>query len=361
MENSRTFMKRAFELAELGLFTTTPNPRVGCVLVRNGKIIGEGYTQPAGGHHAEIRALLDARNKKNETRGATAYVTLEPCSHQGRTPPCVDALIEAGISKVVATMEDPNPLVSGKGFARLREAGIEVASGTFEKEARELNLGFFSRMERGRPWVRAKVASSADGVTSLMNGESKWITSQAAREDGHYWRARACAIMTGIRTVRSDDPQMNVRAVTTMRQPKRIVLDSRLRIGTKSKILGSDTIVFSCEGSERKIEELKEMGCEVVMVPETDSRVDLNAVMKILNEREINELHVEAGPTLNAALMRTGLIDEIVMYLAPCVLGRGRGAFDIPALHSLQDKFAFCFNDVKMIGDDVRLIMRRVV
>ena len=246
-------MQQALQLAAKGLFTTTPNPRVGCVIVKDGAVIGRGYTQPVGGNHAEIEALNDVRSKGHDVLGATVYVTLEPCSHHGHTPPCVDALIQAGVGKVIAAIEDPFPEVAGQGLARLRTAGIEVECGVLADEAREMNIGFLSRMERGRPWVRLKVAASLDGKTALLNGQSQWITSQSARDDGHVWRARACAILTGIGTVNEDDPQLTVRAVDTPRQPQRIVVDSELDIKLQARVLqgGGTWMVAACPHPEK--------------------------------------------------------------------------------------------------------------
>ena len=237
INNDTEGMKLALEWAAKGLYTTSPNPRIGCVIARDGRVIGAGVTQPAGQDHAEIQAMKDAQARGHDVRGATAYVTLEPCNHHGRTPPCSDALVRAGLGRVVAAMEDPNPLVAGQGLAKLAAAGIEVSSGLLAQQAYELNIGFFSRMTRGLPWVRMKTAASLDGMTALHNGQSQWITGPEARADGHAWRARACAILTGIGTVKADDPQLNVRAVDTPRQPRRIVVDSRLDISPSARVL----------------------------------------------------------------------------------------------------------------------------
>lgn len=357
------FMQRALDLAKRGLFTTTPNPRVGCVLVRDGEVLGEGFTQPAGLNHAEIEALHNARTRGNDPRGATAYVSLEPCSHFGRTPPCTNALVDAGIARVVAAMEDPNPLVSGKGLEILRAAGIEVRCGLLEKEARELNLGFVSRMTRGRPWVRLKLAASLDGQSALVNGQSQWITGGAARRDGHAWRARACAVLTGIGTVRLDDPTLNVRYVETPRQPPRIVVDSRLQISLDSKLVrsaaaGSPVLVVHAVRHERQEAELKERGCELLLLPDPNGKVDLSGLLAELGRRFINELHVEAGSKLNGSLVRARLVDELLLYLAPSLLGRGQPMIELPALESLEERWQFSIRELEMVGDDVRLLAR---
>ncbi len=351
-------MRQALTLAAQGLFTTAPNPRVGCVIVKDGAIIGAGHTQPVGGNHAEVQALNDARAKGHDVRGATVYVTLEPCSHTGNTPPCADALIQAGVARVVAAIEDPNPLVAGKGLARLRAAGINVACGMLADEAREMNIGFLSRMERGRPWVRMKIAASLDGKTALMNGQSQWITSAAARDDGHAWRARVCAVLTGIGTVQKDDPQLTVRAVVTPRQPRRIVVDSKLAINEKARMLEGGAWVFAADADEQKAAALREAGTEVIRMPNREGKVDLDAMMRELGKRMINELHVEAGAVLNGALLRAGLVDELLVYTAPCVLGDARGMFTLPTLHTLEQKFTLRFHDVAQVGDDLRIVAR---
>lgn len=351
-------MRQALRLAAQGMFTTAPNPRVGCVLVKDGAIIGAGHTQPVGGNHAEIQALIDARAKGHDPRGATAYVTLEPCSHTGRTPPCTNALIAAGIAKVVAAIEDPYPLVAGKGLAQLRAAGIEVECGMLAAEAREMNIGFLSRVERGRPWVRLKVAASLDARTALLNGQSQWITSAPARDDGHAWRARACAVLTGIGTVQKDDPQLTVRAVVTPRQPRRIVFDSKLAINERARMLDGGAWIFSAAGDADKVDALSRLGCEVIMLPDRKGQVDLAAAMDELGRRMINELHVEAGEVLNGALLQAGLVDELLLYVAPCILGDARGMFALPALQSLAQKYSLRFHDVAQIGDDLRIVAR---
>ncbi|NVH75516.1 bifunctional diaminohydroxyphosphoribosylaminopyrimidine deaminase/5-amino-6-(5-phosphoribosylamino)uracil reductase RibD [Paraburkholderia sp. JPY432] len=356
-------MERALSLAKRGMYTTDPNPRVGCVLVRNGEVIGEGYTQPAGQDHAEIRALKDARSRGHDLRGATAYVTLEPCSHFGRTPPCANALIEAQIGRVIAAMEDPNPQVSGRGLAMLREAGIEVRCGLLANEARELNIGFVSRMTRGRPWVRMKVAASLDGRTGLPSGESQWITSAAARADGHAWRARASAILTGIGTVREDNPRMTVRAVDTPRQPRRVLIDSQLDVPLDAQILaGAPTLIF-CGELDARLEEravaLRERGAEIVPLPNAFGKVDLPRMLSVLGERNVNELHVEAGYKLNGSLLREGCVDELLVYLAPSLLGvDSMSMFNLDAPDLLEDRVKLNFHTVERIGDDLRILAR---
>jgi diaminohydroxyphosphoribosylaminopyrimidine deaminase/5-amino-6-(5-phosphoribosylamino)uracil reductase len=352
-------MAHALQWAAKGLFITTPNPRVGCVIVKDNRIIGEGHTQPAGQPHAEVQALKDAANRGADVRGATAYVTLEPCSHHGRTPPCADALIAAGVARVVAAVADPNPLVAGQGLAALQAAGIDVACGLMEQEARELNIGFFSRMQRGKPWVRMKAAASLDGKTALHNGQSQWITSQAARDDGHAWRARACAILTGIGTVKEDDPQLNVRAVDTPRQPRRIVIDSHLQISPDARVLaGGGTWIVAAHADPDKQARLREQGAEIIVLPNAHGKVDLPALMLELGLRQINELHIEAGFKLNGSLIRENCVDELLLYLAPHLIGDAQGLFDLPELEALNAKRGLSFQEVKQIGPDVRILAR---
>ncbi len=352
-------MQRALELAERSLYITTPNPRVGCVLVRDGNVIGEGRTQPPGQNHAEVEALNDTRQRGLSPQGATAYVTLEPCSHFGRTPPCAKALIEAGVSRVIAAMEDPNPKVSGKGFELLRHAGIEVRCGLMEQEARELNIGFVSRMTRGRPWVRMKVAASLDGGTALQNGQSQWITSIAARTDGHAWRARACAIMTGIGTVRLDNPKLTVREVTTPRQPLRILLDSKLEVDLESNLVKlGDLLLVAARNDPGKEQELINRGCELLHLPNHEGKIDLPALLGSLGKRGINELHVEAGHRLNGALIKANCVDELLIYMAPCLLGQTKPMFELPILEELAQRWSLQFHDVTQIGPDLRLLVR---
>jgi len=350
-------MARALQLAERGLWTTAPNPRVGCVLVKNGEIVGEGWHEKAGEPHAEVHALRAAGTK---ARGATAYVTLEPCSHHGRTPPCAEALIAAGVSRVVAAMSDPNPLVAGKGLALLQAAGIDAAVGLLENEARELNIGFVSRMTRGRPWLRLKAAASLDGKTALNNGVSQWITGPDARRDGHAWRARACAILTGIGTVRDDDPQLLVRDVETTRQPLRVVVDSRFEIPMTARILqGGGVLVVGAVENAEKIQMLRSAGNIVEILKNPAGKVDLKALLELLAQRGINEVHAEAGFKLNGSLLREGLVDELLLYLAPCLIGHdASGLFNLPELTTLDDRRRLQIRDLRQVGEDIRLIAR---
>jgi diaminohydroxyphosphoribosylaminopyrimidine deaminase/5-amino-6-(5-phosphoribosylamino)uracil reductase len=349
-------MARALALAERGLYTTTPNPRVGCVIVRDDEIVGEGWHERAGALHAEAIALAAAGER---ARGATAYVTLEPCAHHGRTPPCAEALVSAGIGRVVAAMSDPNPLVSGKGLARLREAGLAVQAGIMEEEARELNCGFVARMSRGRPWVRVKIAASLDGRTALSDGRSRWITGPEARRDGHHWRARACAVMTGVGTVKADDPELNVREVATTRQPLRIVVDSRLETPVTARVLGERTLIAAAVEERSRTAGLTATGASVIVFPTAAGGVDLAGLLRELAARNLNEVHVEAGATLNGALLKARLIDELLVYLAPSLLGAGaRGMFDVPEVRELAERYELQVRDVRPIGADIRVIAR---
>ncbi len=353
----REFMARALRLAERGLFTTTPNPRVGCVVVRGGEVVGEGFHERAGEAHAEVNALRSAAGR---AEGGTVYVNLEPCSHHGRTPPCIEALVAAGVRRVVVAMGDPNPKVAGQGFAALRAAGVEVASGLLEAEARDLNVGFVSRMTRGRPWVRLKVAATLDAKTALAGGESQWITGEAARRDGHRWRARACAILTGIGTVKDDDPRLTVRDIETPRQPLRVLVDSRLEVPLSARILdGGNLLVAAAIEDRARIEALRARGAEVVVLPNASGKVELEDLVRELGRRALNEVHVEAGFKLNGSLVAAGVVDELLVYLAPKVLGEtGRGMFNLPGVERLADARRLRLMDVAQIGDDVRLIAR---
>jgi diaminohydroxyphosphoribosylaminopyrimidine deaminase/5-amino-6-(5-phosphoribosylamino)uracil reductase len=352
-----THMARALRLAERGLNTTTPNPRVGCVIVRDGKVVGEGWHERAGEGHAEVGALQAAGA---QARGATVYVTLEPCSHHGRTPPCADALIAAGVARVVAAMEDPNPRVHGQGLARLRAAGIATASGVLEAQARELNVGFVSRMTRGRPWMRVKTAASLDGRTALVNGVSQWITSEAARRDGHRFRARSCAVMAGIGTLLADNPRLTVRGVPTTRQPLRVIVDRHLQIPLEAAVLdGGHAIVVTAQERHEKIGRLRELGVTVLQLPGRDGKVDLPAMLNELGAREMNEILVESGNRLNGALLQAGLVDELLLYLAPQLLGdTARGMFDLGVLTKLEERRDLVIHDLRRIGSDLRLIAR---
>jgi diaminohydroxyphosphoribosylaminopyrimidine deaminase/5-amino-6-(5-phosphoribosylamino)uracil reductase len=357
--NDQDGMALALQWAATGLFGTSPNPRIGCVIVQDGLVIGAGVTQAAGGDHAEVQALKDARARGNEVRGATVYVTLEPCSHHGRTPPCSDALLAAGVGRVIVAMQDPNPLVAGQGLAKLKAAGIAVECGVLAPAARELNIGFFSRMQRGLPWVRLKAAASLDGISALNNGRSQWITGPQARADGHAWRARACAILTGIGTVKADDPQMTVRAVETPRQPRRIVVDSKLDITPDARVMeGGGTWIVAAVGNPEKEAVLRALGADIILLPNATGKVDLPALMRELARREINELHVEAGAKLNGSLIREGCVDELLVYLAPALIGSGQPMFDLPALEHLDHKHGLTFHEIKQIGEDLRILAR---
>lgn len=352
-------MELALEWASRAMYITSPNPRVGCVIVKEGQILGAGHTLAPGSAHAEVEALRDAAERGADVRGATAYVTLEPCSHFGRTPPCADALIRAGIGRVVTAVTDPNPLVAGNGLEKLRAAGIAVESGVLEAAAREMNIGFFSRMQRGRPWVRMKTAASLDGRTALQDGRSQWITSSEAREDGHRWRARACAILTGIGTVLQDDPQLTVRAVETPRQPRRIVIDSRLRIDPRARILnGGGTWVVTAACDPDKEKRLRDAGAEVLRLPDAHGKVDLAELMRELGRRQINELHVEAGARLNGSLIQENCVDELLVYLAPSLLGDAQPMFSLPALPDLAAQRRLRFHEIKQVGPDLRILAR---
>lgn len=356
-----TMMKKALGLAAQALFVSNPNPRVGCVLVApDGREIGRGHTQQAGGAHAEVMALRSAQEAGNSTLGATAYVTLEPCAHQGRTGPCCDALVAAGIGKVVASLTDPNPLVAGQGFARLRAAGVQVEVGPGGTESRELNIGFFSRMVRGTPWVRLKAAASLDGATALANGASQWITSPMARADGHAWRARACAVLTGIGTVLDDNPRLDVREVPTPRQPHVVVVDSQLQTPLDARLFmaGRTCYIYTAVQDEAKIAALKARGATVICLPDTNGKVDLAAMLRDLASRGVNELHVEAGHKLNGSLLREGLVDEMLIYMAPMLLGSGLGLAHIGPFDALSQGLKLEFMSVERLGPDLRIVAR---
>jgi diaminohydroxyphosphoribosylaminopyrimidine deaminase / 5-amino-6-(5-phosphoribosylamino)uracil reductase len=338
--DDKRHMARALELAERGLYTTTPNPRVGCVIVRGGEVAGEGWHEKAGGPHAEVNALQAAGAR---ARGSTVYVTLEPCAHHGRTPPCVDALLAAGVARVVAAMKDPY-LHAGDGLALLEQRGVAVASGLLENEARELNVGFVARLTRGRPWVRMKIAASLDGKTALR----------------HHWRARACAVVTGIGTVLDDDPQLTVREVATTRQPLRVVIDSRLETPLTGRVLaGGNVLVAAAREHRDRIAALREKGAEVIVLPNAAGKVELPELFRELARRDLNEVHVEAGHKLNGSLLNEGMVDELVLYLAPHVIGdAASGMFNLPELTDLSGRRRAIIRDVRMVGDDVRLLAR---
>ena len=349
------FMSLALRLAAQGLNTTTPNPRVGCVLVKDGQIIGQGAHLKAGEAHAEIIALRDAEQKSPEKiKAATAYVTLEPCSHFGRTPPCANALIEAGVARVVAAMQDPNPKVAGNGLKNLAAAGMVVEHGLMEAQARELNIGFVTRMTQNKPYVRVKIAASLDGRTALANGESKWITGEAARLDVQHWRARSCAILTGIGTVLADNPNMNVRVATT-RQALKVIVDSQLRTPVDANILKDGKVLIAyMQGNEAQKAALIAAGAELLQIGA--GKVCLKSLLSALAERGINELMVEAGQTLNGSLLAANLVDEFILYYAPIILGAdARGMLAIPPLESMQDRVSLHIIETRQIGQDIRV------
>jgi diaminohydroxyphosphoribosylaminopyrimidine deaminase/5-amino-6-(5-phosphoribosylamino)uracil reductase len=352
----RAMMRRALALAERGLYTTTPNPRVGCVITQGERVVGEGWHEHAGAPHAEVHAL---RAAGSAARGATAYLNLEPCSHHGRTPPCADALIGAGVARVVAAMRDPNP-EAARGGDRLRAAGVRFECGLIEDEARELNIGFVSRVTRGRPWVRMKVAATLDGRTALADGASQWITGIDARRDGHRWRARACALLTGIGTLRADDPQLTVRGVDTPRQPLRVVVDSRLETPAGARILqGGGTLLFCAVDDRARRAALQERGAEIVLLPNAGGKVELPAMLAELARRGVNELHVEGGFKLNGSLVREGCVDELLLYLAPSFLGGSAlGMLNLDAFASLDERLRVAIRSADRVGDDLRIIAR---
>jgi diaminohydroxyphosphoribosylaminopyrimidine deaminase/5-amino-6-(5-phosphoribosylamino)uracil reductase len=351
------WMAEALRLAALGLNSTSPNPRVGCVLVKDGKQIAGGWHKRAGEQHAEVYALREAGEL---AKGATAYVTLEPCSHYCRTPPCADALVASGVVRVVVAMQDPNPQVAGNGIAKLRAAGIEVECGLMEAAALALNAGFVSRMSLGHPLVRAKVGMSLDGRTALANGVSQWITGSDARLDVQRWRARSCAVLTGINTVLADDAQLNVREFEVERQPLRVVLDSRLRMPLNAKILqGGKTLIYASENNLIKINKLLEIGVEVVVLPDGNGQIDLPAMLSDLAARGCNEVLVEAGAVLNGALLKAGLVDEMLLYIAPQLLGdAARGMADLGELTQLSQRVDLEWEDVRRVGDDMRITVK---
>ena len=363
-------------LATQALTLSNPNPRVGCVLSdASGRVVGQGHTQAAGGPHAEVMALRDAQDKGHDVRGGTAYVTLEPCSHHGRTPPCCDALVAAGLAEVVIATLDPNPLVAGQGAERLRAAGLHVhlmpAHSPESRASRELNIGFFSRMLRGRPWVRLKMAASLDGISALPNGVSQWITSEAARADGHAWRARACAVLTGVGTVRSDNPTLDVRALPTTRQPHLYVVDSRFETPTSAALLkplasGQARAVHimgtesHAQAQPERLAALQGAGAHTLALKadNTQAKVDLGELMAHLGRSGVNELHVEAGHGLNASLFRGGWVDECLIYLAPQLLGQGAGMASLGPLNALSEGVALSFDTIDRVGPDLRVIAR---
>ena len=351
-------MRDALRLAHKALYAATPNPRVGCAIVRDNRLIGEGWTQPYGGPHAEQHALAACGEA---AAGATAYVTLEPCNHvgaSGRTESCVASLLKARVVRVVVACEDPNPLVAGQSIAALRQAGVAVDVGVCEREAREINAGFISRMTRGRPWVRVKMAASLDGRTALADGTSQWITGPEARADGHRWRARACAVLTGIGTVLQDDPQMTARGVDTPRQPRRVIVDRHAQTPHGAKILQGDPVwIFTADTPAVAFPPQ----AEAIVLPDAGRRVDLPAMMEELGRRRINELHVEAGAKLTGVLLAQGLVDELLLYFAPCLLGdTARGMFGFPALPDLESRIRLDLGEWTRLGEDWRVVARVV-
>ena len=356
-------MRQALDLAAQARAISPPNPAVGCVIVAaDGTVLGQGHTQAVGQAHAEVMALRDAAARGHSVRGATAYVTLEPCAHQGRTGPCCDALIAAGVGRVVASLQDPNPRVAGQGFERLRAAGVDVQVGPGADEARELNLGFFSRMVRGTPWLRLKAASSLDGITALPNGQSQWITSPEARADGHAWRARACAVLTGIGTVLQDDPRLDVRlAQAAPRQPALAVVDSKLETPLGAKLWDATSrrvLIYTAVQDASRQQPLIDRGADVIALPDARGKVDLAAMLRDLARREVNEVHVEAGYKLNGSLARERLVDEWLLYQAPLLLGQGQGVAAIGPLDALEEGVRLEWRDLRRIGTDLRMVAR---
>jgi diaminohydroxyphosphoribosylaminopyrimidine deaminase/5-amino-6-(5-phosphoribosylamino)uracil reductase len=358
-ESDTRWMSLALSWAEKALFITSPNPRVGCVIINSqGVLLGAGHTQPAGQAHAEIMALQDAKQRGMDVAGAIAYVSLEPCSHQGRTGPCCEALIQAGLSRVVVAVQDPNPQVSGNGIARLRQSGMQVDVGILQDKARALNQGFFKRMTTGLPWMRLKVAASLDGQTALSNGVSQWITSEAARQDGHAWRARACALLTGIGTVLEDDPQLNVRDIDSPRQPTLVIVDSKLETPLNAKLWQTQREVWiycAIEAADRRAA-LEAKGARVMWLPNAHGKVDLRAMQQDLGQRSINEVHIEAGFKLNGSLLGDGLVDELLVYLAPMLIGNGLGIANLGPFASLSQALKLDIQNVASVGDDIRVI-----
>jgi diaminohydroxyphosphoribosylaminopyrimidine deaminase/5-amino-6-(5-phosphoribosylamino)uracil reductase len=353
------FMSEALRLAEMGLYTTDPNPRVGAVVVKDRQIVGRGFHKTAGEAHAEVLALQDAGAA---AQGATLYVTLEPCSHHGKTPPCADAVVAAGITRVVAAMTDPNPLVAGKGFERLTAARIRVDEGLMANQAKVLNPGFISRMTRGRPWVRTKLAASLDGRTALVNGESKWISSDASREDVHRWRARSSAVLTGIGTLLADDPTFTVRLPGEWRQPKKVIVDTNLSTPTNANVFKlNPDLVYIATGVDdpEEHEALNAIGANIQVFPERRGFMDLKAILETLAELECNEVLMEAGAGMNGALLAAGMVDELILYMCPSLLGdKARGMFSLPDINSMQERRNLDIVDARMFGPDLRLVLR---
>jgi len=364
------YMARALQLAQKGKYTTHPNPRVGCIIVKNNQVIGEGFHQRSGEPHAEINVLSQLQQSQadqSSAQGATAYVTLEPCSHTGKTPPCANALIDAQVSRVVIAMQDPNPQVAGKGIERLRQAGIEVEVGVLEEQARRLNVGFIKRMEKGLPWLRVKLAMSLDGKTAMASGESQWITGSEARRDVQFLRAKADAILTGIGTVLADDPSLNVRLSAAelgiddgeVNQPKRVVLDSQLQTPLDAKLfkIEGDTLIITTKKDEALAQDFRSQGAEVLLLEKNESaRLPLKTVLKKLAQREINEVHVEAGATLCGALIQENLVDEIIIYMAPTLMGAdARSLLNFSGIDAMSDNISLEITDLRAVGKDWRI------
>ena len=362
MTTYSSFLLQALDLGRLAIGLSEPNPRVGCVITKGDSVLGVGHTQRAGDAHAEVMALRDASARGEDVRGATVWVTLEPCAHHGRTPPCCDALIAAGVGKVVASATDPNPLVAGQGFERLRAAGVQVETGPGEHETRELNIGFFSRMQRKLPWVRMKIAASLDGKTALETGASQWITSEEARRDGHAWRARASAVLTGIGTVLEDNPRLDVRLVPVPRQPFAVIVDSKLEtpLDAAMFIEGRPLLIYCALPDPSRRTLLEGRGATVIEMPGPGGKVDLAAMLRDLAAREVNELHVEAGHKLNGSLLREGLVDELLIYMAPRLLGRGRDMANLGPFTDLAQGLPLHIHDVSRTGPDIRILARTV-
>lgn len=371
-QQDEQWMREAIQLARSALYITSPNPRVACLIVRDGRVVGKGCTQAAGQDHAEVQAIKDAKARMpaEALRGATFYVTLEPCSHYGRTPPCVDAVIACQPAQVVIAMRDPNPLVAGRSITKMQQAGIEVRSGILAEEALALNPGFISRMVTKRPWLRSKIACSMDGKVALADGESKWITAAAARADGQHWRARSCVVLTGIGTVLADDPLLNVRAVETPRQPIRAVIDRRFIIDEKAALFNGAPVWLFVEDraltaaeQQKEARLVQEKNARLIKIPLSDRHgasdaLDLRAVMAYLADNEINEVHLEAGPRLNAAFLEANLMDEVLMYMAPKIIGPGREAFALSPLQRLSEAKQMVFFEQQLVGTDIRLSAR---
>jgi diaminohydroxyphosphoribosylaminopyrimidine deaminase/5-amino-6-(5-phosphoribosylamino)uracil reductase len=368
LQTDQHWMSEALAEAHQALYLANPNPRVGCLIVKNGQEIGRGHTQAVGGPHAEVQALADARSKGFDPKDSVIYVTLEPCNHTGRTPPCVDALIAARPRKVLVAMIDPNPLVAGKGLERLQAAGIAVETGLLGAEAAALNRGFISRMTRGLPWVRLKIAATLDGKTALPNGTSQWITGPLARADGHHWRAQACAVLTGGGTVKEDNPSLNVRDVITQRQPWKVIVDSKLETPLDAKLFeGMDQsgVMIVCAHLQSpehltNAKEFRERGVEVIEMPNAHGKVDLAKLFAYLaQERHMNEIHVEAGAKLNGSLLREDCVDELLLYYAPFFMGEGLGMTSLSALKALQDRQTWDLIDQATFDSDIRLCYQK--